>query len=331
MNDSPSQLLLLQQQQDAANECFVGIDIAKSKLDVCTLLPQRQQSTLDYSDESVQLLVEQMRALRPTLIAIEATGGYERRLAGELISVGLAVAVVNPKRVRDFARDSGTLAKNDRLDSYNLAHFAQVVRPKPRQKRAENQAELDALVTRRRQLVEMIVMETNRLKQLPTAGHAHDSVVSIRDALLHERKQIDKQIFELLRSDDELDGKLRVLTSVPGVGITTAATLVAELPELGRVNRRSIAALAGLAPFDHDSGSMRGKRFIRGGRQSVRVVLHMAALTATKHNPAIAALYQRLRRAGKSFRCTMVACARKLLIVLNSLVNRNQHWQSQPA
>jgi transposase len=315
--------------QDAAG-CFVGIDIAKSKLDVC-VLPQRQRLTLEYSDEAVQQFVEQMRTLRPTLIAIEATGGYEQRLAGELISAGLAVAVVNPKRVRDFARGSGTLAKNDRLDSFNLAHFAQVVRPQPRQKTPEKQLELDALVTRRRQLVEMIVMETNRLKQLPSTGHARRSVVSIREALVHERKLLDKQIFERLHSDDEFDGKLQVLTSVPGVGVTTAATLVAELPELGRVNRRSIAALAGLAPFDHDSGSMRGKRFISGGRESVRVVLHMAALTATRHNPAIAALYQRLRRAGKSFRCTMVACARKLLIVLNSLVNRNQHWKPQPA
>jgi transposase len=316
--------------QDAAAECFVGIDVAKSKLDVC-ILPQRQRSTLEYSDQVVQQFVAQMRTLAPTLIAIEATGGYEQRLAGELISAGLAVAVVNPKRVRDFARGSGTLAKNDRLDSFNLAHFAQVVRPGPRNKPAEKQVELDALVSRRRQLVEMIVMETNRLKQLPTTGTAHDSVVSIRDALLHQRKQIDKQIFQLLRSDDELDGKLRVLTSVPGVGITTAATLVAELPELGRVNRRSIAALVGLAPFDHDSGSMRGKRFISGGRKSVRVVLHMAALTATRHDPAIAALYQRLRRAGKSFRCTMVACARKLLLVINSLIHRNQHWQLQSA
>jgi transposase len=318
--------------QQTSVETFVGIDVAKHKLDVA-VLPQRSSLALDYSDEGIAQLLERIKQLAPTptLIAIEATGGYERRVAGELTAAGFAVAVVNPSRVRDFARGSGTLAKNDRLDSVNLARFAQVVRPAPGRTTPEQQQELEALVTRRRQLVEMIVMETNRLKQLPTAGRAKRSVQKVHDALLAERKLIDKQILELLKRHDEWNGKLELLASVPGIGPTTAATLIAELPELGTVSRRRIASLVGLAPFDHDSGRFKGKRFIAGGRKSVRVALHMATLSATVHLPPIRATYQRLRAAGKSFRCAMVACARKLLILLNGLANRNQHWNPQPA
>jgi len=177
---------------DSHDAPFVGIDIAKSKLDVCAL-PQRTRFTLDYSDDGVAKLLEQLAALRPKLIVVEATGGYERRLAADLIAAGFAVAVVNPAKVRDFARGTGTLAKNDRLDSFNLAYFAQAVQPAPREKTSDKQAELQALVVRRRQLVEMIVMESNRLKQL-RGGRAKDSVFKMHHALLEERKLIDKQI-----------------------------------------------------------------------------------------------------------------------------------------
>ncbi len=276
-------------------------------------------------------LIARLVALQPTLIVIEATGGYERRVAGELTDAGLDVAVVNPSRVRQLAKATGTLAKNDRLDAHNLALFAQVVRPTPREKAPEKRGELDALVTRRRQLVAMITMETNRLKQPFVAGRARDSVTKIKLHLEDERKLIDKQIFELLRSDDEWNGKLELLTSVPGVGTVTAATLAAELPELGRLNRRQVASLVGLAPFDRDSGTMKGRRFITGGRKSVRVTLHMATLTATRVNPTIRRQYERLRAAGKTFRCTMVACARKLLTILNGMMNRNEHWKPEMA
>lgn len=308
-------------------ERFVGIDVAKSKLDVC-VLPERQTVTLDYGDESLADLVQRLTDLRPTLVVIEATGGYERRVAGDLTEAGLPVAVVNPSRVRQLAKATGTLAKNDRLDATNLALFAQVVRPVPRENGPQKQADLDALVTRRRQLVGMIVMETNRFKQL-SDGPARQSVEKVRTHLSAERTLIDKSIFELLRSDDEWDGKLKLLTSVPGVGPTTAATLVAELPELGKLNRRQVASLVGLAPFDRDSGTIKGRRFITGGRRSVRVALHMAAFNATKYNPAIRATYDRLRAAGKSFRCAMVACARKLLTILTGLAARNEHWKPQ--
>lgn len=310
-------------------EHFVGIDVAKNKLDVF-ILPERESFTIDYNDENLADLAARMTKLKPTLVVIEATGGYERRVAGELSSAELPVAVVNPSRVRQLARGVGTLAKNDKLDSANLALYAQVVRPAPREKAPEKLVELEALVTRRRQIVRMITMETNRLKQLAD-GLAKESVVNIRTHLQAELTMLDKKIFELLRSDDEWNGKLELLTSVPGVGVTTAATLTAELPELGKLNRRQIASLAGLAPFDRDSGTLKGKRFITGGRKSVRVALHMAAFNATRYNPTIKAQYARLRAAGKSFRCAMVACARKLLTILNSMAQRNQHWNPQPA
>ena len=315
----------------APAEYFVGIDVAKHKLDVA-VLPSRESFTLDYTDEGLAALAARLRALGPGLVVVvvEATGGYERRVAGELADAGLPVAVVNPARVRHLARGTGTLAKNDRLDAFSHALFAQVVRPAPRGKCPQKQGELDALVARRRQLVGMITMEANRLKQLP-AGRARDSVAKVKAALAAERALLDKEIFGLLRSDDDWDGRLGLLTSVPGVGVTTAATLVAGLPELGRLNRRQVASLAGLAPFDRDSGTLRGRRFIQGGRKAVRVALHMAALTATRCNPAIKALYGRLRAAGKSFRCAMVACARKLLTILNGMAARNEHWKPQPA
>ena len=310
------------------SQSFVGIDVAKQHLDVC-ILPQKKSFQLPYGEEGLKELIDQLLELKPTLIVVEATGGYERRVAAELLAAGLALAVVNPARVRQLAKGHGTLAKNDRIDAYNLALFAQIVRPTPRRKTSQKQDELNDLVARRRQLVEMIVMEGNRLEKLP-AGSVQESIAKIVTLLKEQRQEMDNQIAEHLRSDDEWNGKVQLLKSVPGVGAVTASTLVAELPELGELNRRAIASLAGLAPFDHDSGAWHGRRFIRGGRKSVRVALHMATLTATRCNPLIKSFYQRLRAKGKSFRCAMVACARKLLILLNSLVKENRFWPPLP-
>jgi transposase len=232
--------------------------------------------------------------------------------------------------VRHLAKGHGTLAKNDRIDAFNLAQFAEIVRPAPRQKTTQKQAELSDLVARRRQLVEMITMESNRLEKQP-AAEVRQSIQRMMNLLEQQRQEIDNRIAQELRSDDEWNGKIQKLQSVPGVGPVTAATLVAELPELGKLNRREIAALAGLAPFDADSGSWHGRRFIRGGRKSVRVALHMATLTATRCNPLIKTYYQRLIAKGKSFRCAMVACARKLLILLNSLLKENRSWSPLPS
>jgi len=310
-------------------ESFVGIDIAKKHLDVC-LLPQRRSFQLPHTEQGLADLITQMLQIKPTLIVVEATGGYERRLASELLAAGLTLAVVNPARVRHLAKGHGTLAKNDRIDAFNLAQFAQIVRPAPRQKTTQKQAELSDLVARRRQLVEMITMESNRLEKQP-AAEVRQSIQRLMDLLQQQRQEIDNRIAQELRSDDEWNGKIQKLQSVPGVGAVTAATLVAELPELGKLNRREIAALAGLAPFDADSGSWHGRRFIRGGRKSVCVALHMATLTATRCNPLIKTYYQRLIGKGKSFRCAMVACARKLLILLNSLLKENRSWSPLPS
>jgi transposase len=315
------------------NESFVGIDIAKQHLDVC-ILPQKINFQIPYGDEGLRKMIDQLSQLHPTLIVVEATGGYERRVAAELLQAGLALAVVNPARVRQLAKGHGMLAKNDRIDAFNLALFAQIVRPMPRDKTSQKQAELNDLVARRRQLVEMIVMESNRLEKfsmekLPI-GSVQQSILTLKTLLQQQRQEIDQLIAEHLRSDDEWNGKIQTLQTVPGVGPVTAATLVAELPELGKLNRRQIASLAGLAPFDHDSGAWHGRRFIQGGRKSVRVVLHMATLTATRCNPLIKSFYQRLVANGKSFRCAMVACARKLLILLNSLLKENRPWTPLP-
>jgi transposase len=310
------------------HESFVGIDIAKQHLDVC-VLPKRRTFQLPYGEKGLKDLIDQLLQMKPTLIVVEATGGYERRLAAELLQAGLALAVVNPARVRHLAKGHGTLAKNDRIDAYNLALFAQIVRPVTREKTSQKQAELNDLVARRRQLVEMIVMEANRLETLAD-GCVRQSVVTIMNLLQEQRQEIDDKIARHLRSDDQWNGKVQLLRSVPGVGPVTASTLVAELPELGELNRRAIASLAGLAPFDHDSGGRHGRRFIHGGRKSVRVVLHMATLTATRCNPLIKTFYNRLIARGKTFRCAMVACARKLLILLNSLVKENRSWTPLP-
>jgi transposase len=249
-----------------SNETFVGIDIAKKHLDIC-LLPARQSFQLSHDEMGLKELITRLRQIKPKLIVVEATGGYERRLAAELYQAGLPLAVVNPARVRHLAKAHGTLAKNDRLDAHNLALFAQVVKPAPQRKSSQKQAELNDLVSRRRQLVEMIVMESNRLEKLPGVS-VRQSITRIMTLLQEQRQEIDNEIAEYLRSDDEWNGKVQVLQSVPGVGPVTAATLVAEMPELGELNRHEIATLAGLAPLDDDSGAWRGRRFIRGGREA---------------------------------------------------------------
>jgi transposase len=312
--------------QDAqtGSNVFVGIDVAKDSLDVA-VLPSEQSASFVYDDAGLQQLLEWLRPHGACLIVLEATGGLERRIAGELIDAGHQVAIVNPRQVRDFARGTGKLAKSDRIDALVLARFAQQVQPRIAEKASEKQVELAALVTRRRQLQSLTVAETNRCETARSSS-ARKSVEKHLAWLRKEVARIDAAIARLIASDETWRGQAERLKSVPGVGPTTSAMLVAELPELGRLNRREISALVGLAPYNRDSGKLRGKRSIWGGRISVRSALYMAALTARRCNPTIRAFALRLEQAGKPFKVILTACMRKLLIILNAIAKTKQPW-----
>jgi transposase len=308
---------------------FVGIDVAKQSFDVC-VLPEEERLSLSYDEDGLRQLLSQLPKEGSCLIVMEATGGYQRRLVAELTEAGHLVAVVNPRQVRDFARGLGILAKTDRIDAAVIARFGQHARPRTIEKTSEKQAELEQLVVRRRQLVDLRTAESNRLETI--------SLKSVRKSIQHVvtmlKKQIDrieKEIFALLDSDDDWKAKSNLLDSVPGVGPVTIASLIAELPELGSLNRQEIAALVGLAPFNRDSGRFRGRRSIWGGRASVRSVLYMAALTARRCNPVIRQFAKRLEAKGKLFKVVITACMRKLLVIINTMVKNSTHWTPQSA
>jgi len=249
-------------------------------------------------------------------------------MVAELIAAGHQVAVVNPRQVRDFARGLGILAKTDRLDAEVIARFGQQAKPRPTEKMPEKQDELQQLVVRRRQLIDLRTAENNRLP-LARSKSVIKSIRSMVEQLQKKIRQIEKEIADLVESDDQLQCQATLMKSVPGVGAVTAAALLAELPELGRLNRQEIAALAGLAPFNRDSGKFHGRRSIWGGRRAVRKALYMAALTARRCNPVIRALSQRLEAAGKPFKVVLTACMRKLLVILNTIVKNNSVWNNK--
>jgi transposase len=303
---------------------FVGIDVSKKKLDIF-LLPQRNAFFSSNEAESLAELVEKLRSVQPKLIVVEATGGFERPLVAAMLDAGLPVSVVNPAQVRSFSKSKGQLAKTDRLDAELLAQFAKAIEPRVSEKIPEKQAELDQLVTRRRQLVEMRTAESNRLELC----HVKFSNQTIRKHLQFLDKQIksvEGQITKLIQSDDDWKARAEIIESVPGVGAVTAATLIADLPELGRVSRYEICALVGLAPINCDSGKFHGKRPVQGGRKPVRNVLYMAALAARNFNPVIRAFAKRLTDAGKPFKVMLTACMRKLLVILNTITKNNSRW-----
>lgn len=310
-------------------DLYVGIDVAKESLDVCLLADSKRFSTSNDSKGFVQLL----KAL-PTpgscLVVLEATGGYQRAVVAELVASGHQVAVVNPRQVRDFARGLGFLAKTDRLDAEVIARFGQQAQPRSLEKSSGIQQELQQLVTRRRQLIDLRTAETNRLETATTKSVVK-SLLSMIEQLEKKIRQIEKEMSKLVESDEALQCQAALIESVPGVGAITAAPLIAELPELGRLNRQEIAALAGLAPFNRDSGKFHGRRAIWGGRSAVRGVLYMAALSARRCNPVIQAFAQRLKDAGKPFKVILTACMRKLLVILNTIIKNNSAWNQQTA
>jgi transposase len=303
---------------------FVGIDIAKHTLEVA-VRPTNQQLALAYDDAGLQQLLRTLPAPETCVVVVEATGGYQRRVVAELFSAGHLVAVVNPRQVRDFARAHNILAKTDSIDARIIARFGEEVELRLVSKRAGKHEELAQLVTRRRQLVELRTSEKNRRETI-TSKPVKKSLQHVIDVLTKEITRLDKQLLAFVESDDDWNQTAEIVSSVPGVGPVVSATLVAELPELGQLNRQEISALVGLAPFNRDSGKWSGKRSIWGGRKSVRSVLYMAAVSAVRCNPTIKAMAQRLRKAGKPFKVMITACMRKLLVILNAMVSTQTHW-----
>lgn len=305
---------------------YIGLDIAKATIDVATA-PDRRHWTVDHTDAGVAALVLQLRERAPALIVLEATGGYEATVAGVLVEAQLPVAVVNPRQVRDFAKAVGQLAKTDRLDAHLLALFAARVQPTPRPLPDAATQDLAALVTRRRQLVEMLGAERNRL----TVARATVRK-AVREHIRWLERQlagIDTDIASLIRQSPVWREREDLLRTVPGIGPQTASLLITQLPELGRLSRREIAALVGVAPLNRDSGTWRGHRTTWGGRAHVRAGLYMATLVATRYNHTIQAFYQRLLQAGKPKKLALVAAMRKLLTILNAMVQHHTPWAPQ--
>jgi transposase len=320
---------------DHSSPVFVGVDVSKETLDVHLRVvgPSRQTDlafSFPNSAEGIDALLHRLKPHAVRLVVVESTGGYERRVAIELLTAGIAVAVVNPTRVRRFAQAMGTLAKTDRIDARVLAEFAMRMEPRPSEAPSAQQILLDELLTRRRQLVAMRTMEVNRAQQ--AVGPL--VVRQVKQHLKHLDKQvaqIDAELESLIDNDPEWKERVVLIDSVPGIGKTIAFRLVADLPELGKLNREQIAALVGVAPMNHDSGKQRGMRRIRGGRTDARSALFMAAWVAKRHNPTIKAYAERLTAAGKPFKVVLVACMRKILIILNVMLKTKTAWNENPA
>ena len=311
-----------------AQPVFVGIDVAKAALDVA-VSPTAERWTLAYTEREVTGLVPRLTALDPALVVLEATGGLEGPLAGALAAAGLPVVVVNPRQVRAFAKAPGRLAKTDALDAAVLAHFAAVVRPTPRPLPDAATQSLAALVTRRRQLVEMLTAERNRLGSAPRVLRAE---IQAHITWLKRRLgRLDADLHQAIRTSPAWRVQDDLLQSVPGVGPVLAVTLLASLPELGTLNRKAIAALVGVAPLNRDSGTRRGRRMVWGGRAAVRAVLYMGTLVAVRHNPVLRAFYQRLRAVGKLPKVALTACMRKLLTILNAMLKQQTRWNPSHA
>ncbi|MBE9202151.1 IS110 family transposase [Nodularia sp. LEGE 06071] len=305
---------------------FVGIDVSKDRLDV-HVLPSRQAFAVARNGEGLDRLIATLHGMAPSLVVLEATGGFELTVAAALTGAGLPLAVVNPRQIRDFARATGRLAKTDALDAAAIALFAERIRPEPRPVAPADAQALAELVARRRQLIEMIGMEANRRRQAraPKVQRTLDAMLKTLEAQLAE---LDREIDDTIRGSPAWREADDLLTSVPGIGDVTSSTFIAELPELGHLDRRRIAALVGVAPVNRDSGQMRGHRTIAGGRAAVRNVLYMATLSAIRWNPVIKAHYQQLIQRGRPKKVALVACMRRLLGILNAIIRTASPWQT---
>jgi transposase len=304
---------------------FVGIDVSKAALDF-DCLPHSAPQQFANDEEGIAALVKLLKGSGVERIVLEATGGYETNLAAALAAAGLPVAVVNPKRVRDFAKASGVLAKTDRIDAHVLARFGEMIAPPVRALPDEAQRELAELLDRRMQLVVMRAQEKARLTTvLPVARRDIEEHIEWLDKRIG---RLERDLEQRLRNSDAWKEKIELLDSVPGIGKVSIFTLLARLPELGHLNRGQVAALVGVAPFNDDSGKRRGQRFIRGGRCDVRCVLYMATLTARRLNPVIRQFFERLVAAGKPFKVAMTACMRKMLTIINVVMKTKEPWKN---
>jgi transposase len=305
---------------------FVGIDVAKDRLDV-HLRPAGEAFTVARDSDGIEALAARLSALKAELVVLEATGGFETVVAAGLAAAGLPLAVVNPRQIRDFARATGRLAKTDPLDAAVIAHFAEAVRPQARPVASAEAHALGELVARRRQLIGMMTAERNRRRQLTTERliKGIDRILGVLQAQLTE---LERDIGDAVRGTPAWREKEDLLVSVPGIGQKIARTLIAELPELGSLDRHQVAALVGVAPFNRDSGKWRGRRSIAGGRAVVRCALYMSVLVSIRRKLPLAAVYHRLRAAGKPAKVAIVACMRKLATILNAILRDKTPWQT---
>ena len=308
-----------------SHDLFIGIDVSKDYLDIFHYPDQKSYSIENNSQKIIQL-ARKLKRLQPTLIVMEATAGMEVLAATLLTQMGLNVAVVNPRHVRYFARSKGILAKTDKIDASVLAQFAQAVRPPTRPLADKNTRNLRALVNRRYQINQMSVAERNRKRFCEDV--ARERIQVHIDWLLQEKKQIEMEMQKMIQENPAWNEKSELIRSIPGIGPVSSSTILASLPELGTLNRKQIAALVGVAPFNRDSGFMKGKRCIWGGRAQVRSVLFMATFSALRHNPVIAEFYERLMSRGKLHKVAMTACCRKLVVILNAMMSNQIPWSS---
>ena len=304
---------------------FIGIDVSKDRLDV-HVLPSGQAFCVARNAEGLESLIAALRPLSPALVVLEATGGFELTVAAALTGASVPLAVVNPRQIRDFARATGRLAKTDALDAQMIALFAERIRPEPRPVSDAEALALAELVARRRQVVEMIGMESNRKRQTHHA-RVQRMIETTLKALEAQLAELDADINDTIRGSPVWRAKEDLLTSVPGIGNVAAATLLADLPELGSTDRKRLAALVGVAPFNRDSGQWRGHRAIAGGRTAVRNVLYMATLSAIRWNPVIKDHYNQLVKRGRPKKVAIVACIRRLVTILNAIIRSGQKWK----
>lgn len=305
---------------------YAGIDVSKATLDVA-VHPRNLVFAVSNTSEGHSDLCTRLKALTPTLVVLEATGGLEFAVAATLSEEGIGVAIVNPRHVRDFAKACGKLAKTDRIDARVICDFARKINPEPRPLPTEETQALDALITRRRQLVDMLTAEKNRLAR---TGKRMKKNIKGHIAFLEKAITcLDKDLQQAIKDSPIWRVNDDILQSTPGVGPTCATTLMAQLPELGRLDRKQIAALVGVAPLNRDSGLKKGRRTTWGGRASVRAVLYMSTLVATRHNPVISEFYKHLMSQGKLHKVAMTACMRKLLTMLNAMIRDQSHWQPE--